>query len=238
MVWTALDPYALVIALCTACAVLKALRGARRTEPGPTDVLAWLLLWIPFDLRWWNELYAGPGGQYGYQVWAVYVTAVALLGWGLCRRSPTLGIRLPRTRDVFVSLGAVLTLAALLIPPGLFTGFLHWNPNLPTLLQGAGLFGTLALSVALPEELFFRGLLQTWCERWTGRRWLGLVIASLAFGLMHWNNRPELAEKVVYSVLASVAGLAYGLSFRYGGLFASVMSHAAVNWIWQVCLRA
>ena len=66
----------------------------------------------------------------------------------------------------------------------------------------------------------------------------GLVIASLAFGLMHWNNRPDLEEKVIYCALASVAGLGYGLSFRYGGLFAAVMSHAAVNWIWQVCLRA
>ena len=160
MVRTSLDPYALVIALCTALAVLKALRGARRTAPGATDVLAWLLLWIPFDLRWWNELYAGPGGQYGYEVWAVYVTGVALLGWGLCRRSPTLGIRVPRTRDVLVSLGALLTLAALLIPPGLSTGFLHWNPAPPALLQGAGLFGGLALTVALPEELFFRSLLQ------------------------------------------------------------------------------
>ncbi len=133
MVWMSLDPYALVIALCTALAVLKALRGARQTAPGATDLLAWLLLWIPFDLRWWNELYAGPGGQYGYEVWAVYVTGVALLGWGLCRRSPTLGIRVPRTRDVLVSLGALLTLAALLIPPGLATGFLHWNPAPPAL---------------------------------------------------------------------------------------------------------
>ena len=238
MVWTSVDPYALVITLCTTWAVLKALRGTRGTEPGPTDVLAWLLLWIPFDLRWWNELYAGPGGQYGYHVWAVYVTAVALLGWGLCRRSPKLGIRVPRIRDVLISLGAVLTLAALLIPPGLSAGFLHWNPALPSLLQGAGLFATLALTVALPEELFFRSLLQNWCERWTGRRWFGLVIAAVAFGLMHWNNRPDLVEKVIYCAFASVAGVAYGLSFRYGGLFASVMSHAAVNWIWQACLRA
>ena len=246
MVRTSLDPYALVIALCTALAVLKALRGARRTAPGATDVLAWLLLWIPFDLRWWNELYAGPGGQYGYEVWAVYVTGVALLGWGLCRRSPTLGIRVPRTRDVLVSLGALLTLAALLIPPGLSTGFLHWNPAPPALLQGAGLFGGLALTVALPEELFFRSLLQTWCERWTGRRWLGLVIASLRVrphaleqpagprgegDLLRARERRRLGLRAVVPVWD-------GLSFRYGGLFAAVMSHAAVNWIWQVCLRA
>ena len=238
MVWRSLDPYALAIALCAALAVLKALHSTRQTAPGATDVLAWLLLWIPFDLRWWNELYAGPGGQYGYEVWAVYVTTVALLGWGCCRRSSTLGIRVLRPRDVFVSLGALLTLAALLIPPGLATGFLHWNPTDPTLLQGAGLFGMLAITVALPEELFFRSLLQTWCERWIGRWWIGLVIASLAFGLMHWNNRPDLAEKVIYCALASVAGLGYGLAFRYGGLFAAVMTHSAVNWIWQVCLRA
>ena len=64
-----------------------------------------------------------------------------------------------------------------------------------------------------------------------------MVLASLAFGLMHWNNRPEFNEKVMYCVLASVAGLGYGLAFRYGGLFASVMTHTSVNWIWQVLLR-
>ena len=238
IVWAAFDPYALVIAVGAAIAVLAALRGVRQADPNATDVLAWLLLWIPFDLRWWNQLYAGPGGQYGYEFWATYVTGVALLGWGLCRRSPTLGIRVPRARDIMVSLGALLTLALLLIPPGLATGFLQWNPSPPSLFHGASLFGTLALTVALPEELFFRGLLQTWCERWTGRRWLGLLIASLAFGLMHWNNRPDLAEKAIYCVFASFAGIGYGLAFRYGGLFASVMTHASVNWIWQVVLRA
>ena len=60
---TSFDPYALVIVLGTALAVLSALRGIRHTAPEATDVLAWLLLWIPFDLRWWNQLYAGPGGQ-------------------------------------------------------------------------------------------------------------------------------------------------------------------------------
>ena len=234
---TSFDPYALVIVLGTALAVLSALRGIRHTAHEATDVLAWLLLWIPFDLRWWNQLYAGPGGQYGYEVWALYVSGVALLGWGVCRRSSTLGIRLPRPRDIVVSLGALLTLAALLIPPGLATGFLQWNPSPPALVHGASLFGTLALTVALPEELFFRSLFQTWCERWTGRRWVGLVVASLAFGLMHWNNRPDLTEKVIYCALASVAGIGYGLAFRYGGLFASVMTHASVNWIWQVLLR-
>ena len=234
---TSFDPYALVIVLGTALAVLSALRGIRHTAPEATDVLAWLLLWIPFDLRWWNQLYAGPGGQYGDEVWALYVSGVALLGWGVCRRSSTLGIRLPRPRDIVVSLGALLTLAALLIPPGLATGFLQWNPSPPALVHGASLFGTLALTVALPEELFFRSLFQTWCERWTGRRWVGLVVASLAFGLMHWNNRPDLTEKVIYCALARVAGIGYGLAFRYGGLFASVMTHASVNWIWQVLLR-
>ena len=136
---------------------------------------------------------------------------ILLLGWGLCRRSPTLGIRVPRARDLLVAVGALLALAALVLPPGLLTGFLRWNPAPPTLFQGAGLFGGLAL---------------------------GLAIASLAFGLMHWNNRSDVSEQLIYCALASVAGLAYGLSFRYGGLFASVMTHSAVNWIWQVCLRA
>ena len=234
---TSFNPYALVIALATALAVLSALRRSTHPVPDPTQVVAWLLLWIPFDLRWWNQLYAGPGGQYGYEFWAAYVTGIALVGWGVFHRWEFLDIRVPQPRDILVSLAALATLAAILIPPGLGSGFLQWNPSPPGLLHGASLFGTLALTVAFPEELFFRGLLQPWCERWTGRRWLGLVLASLAFGLMHWNNRPEFNEKVMYCVLASVAGLGYGLAFRYGGLFASVMTHTSVNWIWQVLLR-
>ena len=65
IVWAAFDPYALAIAVGAAITVLAALRGVRQADPNATDVLAWLLLWIPFDLRWWNQLYAGPGGQYG-----------------------------------------------------------------------------------------------------------------------------------------------------------------------------
>jgi len=237
MAMTSFDPYALVIALGTALAVLCALRRTNPTAPNATDLLAWLILWIPFDLRWWNQLYAGPAGQYGYELWAAYVTGVTLVGWGFFHRWALLGIRVPQPRDILVSLTALLTLAALLIPPGLGSGFLQWNPSPPNLIHGASLFSVLALTVALPEELFFRSLLQSWCERWTGRPWLGLVLASLAFGLMHWNNRPEFDEKVMYCVLASVAGIGYGLAFRYGGLFASVMTHTSVNWIWQVLLR-
>ena len=234
---TAFDPYAFVIAGATALAILSALRRTRQTVPDATDIVAWLLLWIPFDLRWWNQLYAGPSGQYGYEFWAAYVTGIALVGWGLFQRWKVLGIRVPTTKDALVSLAALATLAAVLIPPGLESGFLQWNPSPPSLVDGASLFGVLALTVALPEELFFRGLLQTWCERWSGRRWLGLILASLAFGLMHWNNRSEFDEKIIYCVLASIAGIGYGLAFRYGGLFASVMTHTSVNWIWQVLLR-
>ncbi|MCA8925465.1 MAG: CPBP family intramembrane metalloprotease [Planctomycetes bacterium] len=105
-------------------------------------------------------------------------------------------------------------------------------------LRAAGLqlltFCLIALTIAFPEELFFRGVLDRGLElRWK-RPWLALLVSSFLFGLMHWNNRKDLADQITYLGLASLAGIAYGLAFRKGGLLSAIFLHALVDWVWQL----
>ena len=129
----------------------------------------------------------------------------------------------------------------LVVPPGLLTGFLTFSIpesyNIPKLVfQFVGLF----LTVALPEELFFRGILLGGLEKIFSRKWIPLVVSSLAFGLMHWNNVNTLSTQITYVSLAAVAGLGYGWAYRKSGnnLLAAILVHTLVDWVWKLFLTS
>jgi membrane protease YdiL (CAAX protease family) len=76
----------------------------------------------------------------------------------------------------------------------------------------------LALASGVAEEAFFRGAIQPR---------VGLVAASLIFGLAHFAPRRELAPWTVFSV---AAGLLLGTLFdATGNLVAPVVAHAGIN---------
>jgi hypothetical protein len=82
----------------------------------------------------------------------------------------------------------------------------------------------LALASGVAEEAFFRGALQPR---------IGLVAASLVFGLAHFAPRRELAPWTLFSVAAGFAlGALYELT---GNLLAPVVAHVLIN---AVNLRA
>jgi membrane protease YdiL (CAAX protease family) len=82
--------------------------------------------------------------------------------------------------------------------------------------------------VALAEEFFFRGLMQQWLCRKLGSRLWGLVLASLAFGLVHLPFRAFPNWR--FALLAAVAGLFYGRAYsQAGGIRAAMVTHALVN---------
>jgi membrane protease YdiL (CAAX protease family) len=84
-------------------------------------------------------------------------------------------------------------------------------------LSGASV-AMLALASGLGEEVFFRGALQPR---------VGLVIASLLFGLAHLVPRRELAPWAGFAVLA---GVLLGALFEYtGNLLAPATAHVLVN---------
>ena len=83
------------------------------------------------------------------------------------------------------------------------------------------------LLVCLTEEALFRGYLQEELQRRIGDRRhgepLAIGVAAALFGLAH------LAGGWSYVLVAGLAGVGYGIAYRYGGLQASVMAHFSLN---------
>ncbi len=233
------DPYTLAIVIAFSSASLAALGAQRGKAPNAVDAAIWLLLWIPFDLRWFNAMWPGRTHALSYGVWSLYVSAIGAIGWARMRRWEGLGRVRPRWRDLAHAAIALGGMLALVVPLGLAIGFLRWNPQPLSPVEGLLRFGLIGLTIALPEELYFRGVLQSMLERRLGRPQIALVLASLAFGLMHWNNTTQLSEALSYCGLASVAGVFYGLAFRWGkSLWPAILCHTAVDWVWAAFLHA
>ena len=201
------------------------------------DVALWVLLWIPFDLRWSMEMHP----LMGYTWWAIAISVIAVIGWNGYRKLDV-GFRLvPKFKDITVTLLALVIIMAVLIPPGLLTGFLTFG--LPEKYNASKLaihFIGIFLTIALPEELFFRGILLRGLEKVSSKKWMPMVVSSVAFGLMHWNNISGLSMQITYVALATVAGAGYGWAYKKSGnnLFAAILTHTLVDWIWKLFLAA
>jgi membrane protease YdiL (CAAX protease family) len=91
------------------------------------------------------------------------------------------------------------------------------------------------LLVAIPEELFFRAILQNLLETRLGRTAALLATAAL-FGLSHFNH--GAAFNCRYVLLASIAGIFYGRAWRPDRqIFASIVTHTAVDVAWSLWFR-
>jgi membrane protease YdiL (CAAX protease family) len=138
------------------------------------------------------------------------------------------------------ALGAIawaLAFAALLFPP-FWLGFVlwhapsaHFSPVSP-LSIGRDVLGQV-FGVAFPEEVFFRGYLQSALDRAWPPRWkmlgatLGpsLFVASAIFALGHLSTDPHPARLAVF-----FPSLVFGiLRARTGGVGASIAFHALCN---------
>jgi len=233
------DPYYSAIFTVIVFAVFGALRQSANQEFTLTwtDLALWILLWIPFDLRWYMGILPATNDTYTW--WSIAISVIGVIGWVGYRRAD-LGFNLvPKLKDIRIALLALVLIMALVVPPGLLTGFLTFHfPqtfNIPKLtVHFIGLF----LTVALPEELFFRGILLRGLDKMFSKKWIPLVISSLAFGLMHWNNVNTLSTQITYVCLATIAGLGYGWAYRKSGnnLFAAILVHTLVDWTWKLFL--
>ncbi|MBM1182289.1 hypothetical protein SAMN04490192_3301 [Pseudomonas lundensis] len=107
----------------------------------------------------------------------------------------------------------------------LLLGMIAWAPKWPA--QGWLWLLNNLLLVTLVEEALFRGYVQGGLSRWFKQlpygQTLALVIASLLFGLAHF------AAGWQWMLLAGIAGLGYGLAYRFGGLGAAIATHLGLN---------
>jgi membrane protease YdiL (CAAX protease family) len=147
-----------------------------------------------------------------------------------------LGLRL---RDITTGLREFLFCLPIALTLGLALGFLHTHSlehlaQLAARLAEAWLFTF--FFIAVPEELFFRGWLQNLFERRMGRT-AALIVASLLFGLSHFNKRTA-SFNWRYVLLAAIAGIFYGRAWRrHRRVGAAAVTHSTVDAIWSLFLR-
>ena len=164
--------------------------------------------------------------------------AVAAWAWVFVRPVPALGYTFCFGQQVFVQAGLkFLYFSIIAIPLSLALHFTAWNPK----WHGAGSFALdyleILLFVALLEELFFRGFLQTLLSGTMRNGVTAQIIVSGLFGLFHILHAPFPNWR--YVALASLAGWFYGSAFRKtGNLMASTMLHAAVDTVWRTWFSA
>jgi membrane protease YdiL (CAAX protease family) len=140
-----------------------------------------------------------------------------------------------RLRDLAVGLREWAFFAPIVIGLGLALNFIQFRaaPRRPSEVVSA-LMVTFFF-VAVPEELFFRGLLQNLLEARFGRT-RALFMAAVIFGLSHFNK--PLPFNWRYVLLASIAGLFYGRAWldRHR-IFSSAIPHTLVDVIWGLWFK-
>jgi membrane protease YdiL (CAAX protease family) len=140
-------------------------------------------------------------------------------------------------RDAISALGWTLLLVALTFPPFAVGYRLYWRPHAHFAFRlPPSLFDELAgqlVVIALPEEAFFRGYLQTSLDRFFRPRWRllgadlgpGWLLAAAIFALGHVLTVRHPARLAVF-----FPALAFGwLRQRTGGVGAPVLFHASCN---------
>ena len=118
---------------------------------------------------------------------------------------------------------------------GELTGFIHFHSNVPRIGHVIADILLTFLLIAIPEELFFRAILQNLLETRIGKT-AALLVAATLFGLSHFNHGGGFNWR--YVLLASIAGIFYGRAWRAERqIFASIVTHTAVDVVWSLWFR-
>lgn len=186
------------------------------------DAFILLVLGLAVDLRWFDS--AWPAGLRSLN---------ELLLVDIVRQLDGVGFDFHlKWSDLKTGLRELLFFTPIVLALGLALGFVHPHVNWPALWKAGLTWIGIFFFIAVPEELYFRGWLQNFLERHVGRI-AALVIASLLFGLSHFNKR-SAHFNWRYVLLAAIAGIFYGRAWRERRRIpASAITHACVDWIWS-----
>lgn len=222
-------------ALYTALPVVMAWLLARAAAADPEqrgnwqDALILLTLGLAVDLRWFDV--AWPDGLRGLS--NLLLVDAGLYAFIAIRRLSGTGFDFHLSwSDWKTGLRELLFLAPPVLVVGLALGFIHPHANVAAAGRAALTWAGIFIFVAVPEELFFRAWVQNLLERRVGRR-AALVIASVLFGLSHFNKR-SAHFNWRYVLLATIAGIFYGRAWRERRRVpASTITHTCVDWLWS-----
>lgn len=193
------------------------------------DAFVLLVLGLAVDLRRFEA--AWPSGLRALN--ELLLVDIGLYGFLAVRQLSGTGFDFHlKASDFKTGLRELAFFAPIVLALGWALHFIHPHPKAPAIGAAILRWILIFLFTAVPEELFFRGWMQNLLERRVGRRF-GLVIASVLFGLSHFNKRsPSFNWR--YVILATIAGIFYGRAWReWRRVPASTITHATVDWLWS-----
>jgi hypothetical protein len=140
-----------------------------------------------------------------------------------------------RVSDFAVGLREFVFYTPIALALGFALGFLHLHKISANPAQITASWVFTLFFVALPEEIFFRGILLNLLERRIGTR-AALALSSALFGLAHFNKRAVFNWR--YVILAAIAGVFYGRSYLANRRILSAgVTHATVDTVWSIWLK-
>ena len=198
------------------------------------DFAAMLSLGLPVSAGWLNGIWVWPEDIYIFRpIFCVCVGAYAFL---VVRSLKDAGYKLLfKKGDLTEGSINFLAFIILAITLGLTLHFIHPHAHHVSVFTFVADFVGVYLTVAVPEEFLFRGILQnllvkTFKPPHHGRN--GLLVAAVIFGLSHLHHAPVPNWR--YAIMATVAGIFYGNAWRaQKRTSASAFTHAMVDTIWH-----
>jgi membrane protease YdiL (CAAX protease family) len=206
----------------------------RAERVGWRDFAAMLALGLPVSAGWLGGIWVWPEDLYFFRpLFSVSVGAYAFL---VIRNLEGVGYRLTfRKADVLDGVANFVAFALVAIPLGYALGFIAFHPSRVSIGEFALQFLGIYLTVAIPEELLFRGILQNFLVRSirSARRGLfGLLTAAVIFGASHLHHAPVPNWK--YALMATLAGIFYGNAYRSRQRLSSpALTHTLVDTVWR-----
>jgi membrane protease YdiL (CAAX protease family) len=200
---------------------------------GWRDFAAMAALAVPVGANWLTGIWVWPEDLYFFR--PLYSVCIGVYVFVVIRNLDGVGYRLSlRKRDVVDGFANLAGFALLGIPLGVALHFIH--PHLRSVAFSTFAFQCLGiyLSIAIPEELLFRGILQNFLVRTLPDRggFYGVTITSAVFGLAHLHHSPVPNWR--YAIMATLAGLFYGNAFRTRHrISASALTHTLVDTLWR-----
>ena len=234
-----------------------------RSEGPPLQTIGWrdlaamLALAVPVAAHWLRGIWVWPEDLYFFR--PLYSVCVGAYGFMVICRLEGVGYRLTfRRTDLAGGFGHFVGFALLAIPLGYLLHFIHFHGHPVTstalawhassaahavavpggvrlALDFLATFAGIYVTIAIPEEFLFRGVLQNLLVKsfqHARRELWGLLIASVIFGAAHLHHPPVPNWR--YGILATLAGICYGNVYRTRqSLSASAFTHALVDTAWH-----
>lgn len=197
------------------------------------DVVALGVVGLPVEFGWIRGSFPHPGLSALPKILLMDSTLYAFL---VVRQLEGVGYDFrARVRDLVIGLRECSFFAPSAIALGIGVGFIMPHGGKPPASSASAALLVTFFFVAVPEELFFRGLLQNLLETRVGYAG-SLLVTAVIFGLSHFNK--PLPFNWRYVLLATIAGIFYGRAWRdRHRLLSSATTHTLVDVIWSLWFR-